>query len=68
MTDPRTIEEMHKDRESGSGCPEDHNGKHYYAFLYDIESGRSCIDCGDKEITKSKERKKRTQDTGGLDE
>lgn len=51
MSDTRTIAEFHRDRESGSGCPETDGGAHYFAFLYDGD-GRSCIDCGAPEFGK----------------
>jgi hypothetical protein len=46
MTDERTIAEYHRDRESGTGCPETYGGPHYFAFFDLSNEGRNCIDCG----------------------
>jgi hypothetical protein len=42
----RSIEEFHRTRESGSGCPETDGGPHYFAFIDSNNDGRICIDCG----------------------
>lgn len=46
MSDQRTIAQFHASRVSGSGCPDDPNGKHYFAFIDPDSDGRICIDCG----------------------
>lgn len=46
MIESRTIAQYHATRVSGTGCPDDPNGKHYYAFLDANADGRICIDCG----------------------
>lgn len=51
MTDNRTIEQFHADRESGTGCPEANGGPHYFAFIDSSVDGRVCIDCGEPEVT-----------------
>ena len=48
----RTIEEHHRDRESGTGCPEVDGGPHYFAYLGMEPGARSCIDCGAPEPEK----------------
>lgn len=53
MTEPRTIEQFHAARESGSGCPEAEGGPHYFAFLDLTVDYRVCIDCGAPEGVQS---------------
>lgn len=50
--EPRTIEDYHRTRISGTGCPEDDEGKHYFAFIDPSQHGRVCIDCGTPEETR----------------
>jgi len=49
MSDNRSIGEFHESRVSGSGCPGDENGRHYFAFIDPLVNGRLCIDCGEPE-------------------
>jgi hypothetical protein len=46
MTEDRSIADYHATRISGSGCPADDNGNHYFAFIDPERDGRICIDCG----------------------
>lgn len=50
MSDDRTIAEFHATRVSGTGCPDDANGRHYFAFIDPMRDGRICIDCGAPEF------------------
>lgn len=51
MSTERTIEEFHRDRESGMGCPDADGGPHYFAFIDDTVDYRICIDCGVAEVS-----------------
>lgn len=42
----RSIEEHHRDRESGGHCIEAGGGPHYFAYIDPTQDGRICIDCG----------------------
>ena len=49
MTEKRTIDDYHRTRESGTGCPETNGGPHYFAHIAPPYDKRICIDCGEPE-------------------
>lgn len=49
MTEHRTIEDYHRTRQSGTGCPEVDGGPHYFAHIEPGFTRRICIDCGEPE-------------------
>ena len=52
MSDNRSIDDYHRTRVSGAGCPETDGGPHYFAFGGDGNyEYRSCIDCGEPKET-----------------
>jgi len=46
VSEKRTLDDYHRTRESGTGCPEVEGGPHYFAFIYPPYGKRNCIDCG----------------------